>query len=47
MDKITDTPKINYLGLCGLLMHDIKLDVHTKRKLLNTWLVLKCQHHQK
>lgn len=48
-----DIPKINYSGLCGLLTYVIKLNAHTKtnvfskRKRLNVWLVLKCQHHQK
>lgn len=53
MDKITDIWKINYSGLHGLLVHEMRLDSNTKtnifsrRNIFNTWSVLKFQHHQK
>ena len=50
--KITDTHKKYYLGLHGLLVHEMKLGpenttISSRRKLLNTWIVFKFQHYQK
>lgn len=43
VDKITDIHKKYYLGLHGLLVHEMKLGpenttISSRRKLLNTWI---------